>query len=54
VGGWWKTREGQERFTSSAQYSLVVSTYAPEIPLHVDLYTETAQVLAEILIPIQV
>lgn len=45
VGGWWKTREAQERFEREARYSLVASIHAPDIPLEVDLYTGVMQVL---------
>ena len=46
VGGWWKVREAQARFDASTGYSLVVSTHAPDIPLEVDLYAETENVIA--------
>lgn len=45
VGGWWKTREAQERFNREARYALVVSIHAPDLPLNVDLYTEVQQAL---------
>ncbi|CTP93023.1 hypothetical protein XTPLMG730_3711 [Xanthomonas translucens pv. phlei] len=37
VGGWWKTREAQGRFTSFSKYSLVISIASPEIPVDIDL-----------------
>jgi hypothetical protein len=54
VGGWWKTREAQERFASSAKYSLVVSAHAPDVPLDVDLYVETERALASIVVSTEV
>ena len=36
--GWWKTRQGLDKYDRTARYSLVVSIKAPEVD--VDLYTE--------------
>ncbi len=54
VGGWWKTREAQERFTSLSKYSLVVSVASPEIPVDIDLYAEAALVVNEALAQIEI
>jgi hypothetical protein len=53
VGGWWKTREAQQRFDRQARYSLVVSVNAPDVPTEIDLYTEVEQTL-RVAIPIEV
>ena len=45
VGGWWKTRPGQERYDRAARYALVVSIRAPALPNHVDLYTAVEQAI---------
>jgi hypothetical protein len=39
--GWWRTRQAQERYDSSARYSLLVSIRTPETD--VDLYTPISQ-----------
>lgn len=54
VGGWWKTREGQERFNSISGYALVVSTHSPEVPLEIDLYAETEVAIAGMEVAIEV
>lgn len=51
-GGWWKTRETQERFNRDARYALVVSIRAPGIEVDVDLYTAVEQALIAMAVPI--
>lgn len=51
-GGWWKTREAQERFDRDARYALVVSIRAPGVEVDVDLYTAVEQALIAITVPI--
>lgn len=48
VGGWWKDRVQQERYNSSARFSLVVTLATPGIDL--DIYTA---IVNQIAIPIQ-
>ncbi|WP_420464557.1 S8 family peptidase [Panacagrimonas sp.] len=45
TGGWWKTREAQQRFEREARYALVVSIQAPDLPIDVDLYTAVQQII---------
>ncbi len=42
--GWWKTRQGLERYNSPARYALVVSIHAPEA--EVDLYSAVQSKIA--------
>ncbi|HGS7150257.1 TPA: S8 family peptidase [Klebsiella variicola subsp. variicola] len=43
VGGWWKYRTAQERYTNPIKYSLLVSIYVPDE--NIDIYSEVENIV---------